>query len=58
MTVKDLVECFTFDITIKFSDFNKEMTVEETLADSFLCEYEIELVRPLAYNKILIMVCI
>jgi hypothetical protein len=34
------------------------MTVEETLADSFLCEYEVELVRPLAYNKILIMVCI
>jgi hypothetical protein len=34
------------------------MTVEEALADSELCEYEIELVRPLALNKILIMVCI
>ena len=58
MTVKDLVEYFPQDVIIRFSDFNKEMTVEETLADSYLCEYEIELVRPLALNKILIMVCI
>jgi hypothetical protein len=58
MTVKDLVEYFPQDVIIRFSDFNKEMTLQEALADAELGEYEVELVRPLALNKILIMVCI
>lgn len=58
MTVKDLIQYFAQDVIIRFSDFNKEMTLEEALADTQLGEYEVELVRPLALNKILIMVCI
>lgn len=58
MTVKELIEYFPYDVVIRFSDFDKEMTLQEALADTKLGEYEVELVRPLAHNKILIMVCI
>ena len=58
MTVKELIEYFPQDVVIRFSDFNKEMTLQEALADTELGEYEVELVRPLALNKILVMVCI
>jgi hypothetical protein len=58
LTVKDIIEYFTYDTIIVFSDFNKEMTVREALADSKLCAYEVDLIRPLALNKIVIGVSI